>query len=113
MDISYKSKKLKRVFENEANAIKMWGTLNGRILLKRHGQLRAADSLYVFDLLPQVRCHRLGDNREGQFACDGKQPFRLVFELDHDPVPELESGGVDLKNITRIRIVEVVDYHDA
>ena len=112
MEISYFSKKLKKAFEIEKVAIKRWGPENGRILLRRHGQLKAAVSLYDFSLLPQVRCHPLTGNRKGQFACDGKHPFRLVFEPDHDVVAEMEICGVDLKKVTRIHIVEVVDYHD-
>jgi proteic killer suppression protein len=37
---------------------------------------------------------------------------RLVFEPDHDPIPTLEDGGIDQSAVTRIKILEVVDYHD-
>jgi proteic killer suppression protein len=37
---------------------------------------------------------------------------RLVFEPAHDPVPLRSDGSTDWREVTRVRIVEVVDYHD-
>jgi hypothetical protein len=36
----------------------------------------------------------------------------LIFEPDHDPLPVLVTGGPDVLAITRIRIIEVTNYHD-
>jgi proteic killer suppression protein len=58
------------------------------------------------------RFHRLGANRAGQNALDLRGPARLIFEPDHDPLPELPAGGLDEAQVTAVRIVEVVDYHD-
>jgi proteic killer suppression protein len=30
---------------------------------------------------------------------------------DHDPVPRLPDGGVDEAAVTKIRFIEVTDYH--
>lgn len=38
--------------------------------------------------------------------------YRLIFEPDHEPLPELLDGGVDRAKVTKILIREVVDYHD-
>jgi len=59
---------------------------------------------------PPTRCHLLYDNREGQYAVDLGEQKRLIFE----PISEeglLIKGG-SLGQITRVRILEVVDYHD-
>ena len=49
--------------------------------------------------------------RKGEFAVDLKQPFRLVFRPNHDPVPLKTDGGIDLEHITSITIMSVEDYH--
>ncbi len=59
---------------------------------------------------PQRR-HELSGNRKGQFAIDLKQPFRLIFEPNHNPIPRKADGGFDLGKITAITILEVEDYH--
>jgi len=58
------------------------------------------------------RCHALSSNRAGQFAVHLWGQYRLVFYPDHDPVPRTPEGEIDLANITKITIAEVVDYHD-
>jgi len=61
--------------------------------------------------LPPARCHPLQGDRAGEFAVDVHQPYRLIFEPANDPIPKKEDGSIDLKKITRIRILEVEDYH--
>ena len=58
------------------------------------------------------RLHGLTGDRAGQYALDLRGSTRLIFEPNHDPVPERQGGGVDESRVTAIRIVEVVDYHD-
>jgi hypothetical protein len=91
--------------------VKEWGDQNARKLLQRHTELIAADSLEIFRTLPGTGFHRLSGDRKEQFACFGKHPFRLVFEVDHDPKPRKGDGSIDLNLVTHIRIIEVVDYH--
>jgi proteic killer suppression protein len=40
-----------------------------------------------------------------------KHPFRLIFEPYHDPIPIKEDGGIDLEQVTRIRVLSIEDYH--
>ena len=53
----------------------------------------------------------LKGKRKGQFAVYVKQPFRIVFQPYHDPIPKKEDGTIDLERVTRVLILEVVDYH--
>jgi len=39
------------------------------------------------------------------------QPQRLIFEPDHNPVPQKPDGGLDWTQVTRIRVIEITDYH--
>jgi proteic killer suppression protein len=56
-------------------------------------------------------CHQLHADRAGDFAMYLWGSYRLVFQPDHDPVPELPAGGIDRALVTRIIVKEVVDYH--
>jgi hypothetical protein len=57
------------------------------------------------------RCHQLHSDRDEQFAMSITGSLRLVFVPDHDPIPRLQNGGIDRSRVTRIKILEVVDYH--
>ena len=61
--------------------------------------------------MPPARMHELKSNRDEQFAVDLVHPYRLVFEPTHDPLPRKEDGGINLEQVTAIKIMEVVDYH--
>ena len=111
MEIIYKSKKLENAFMKRKQGVQEWGDQNAKKLFLRHTQLQAADNLAIFSTLPATGFEQLRGDRKTQFACYGKHPFRLIFEAAHDPVPRQSDGGVDLVLVTRIRIIEVVDYH--
>ena len=74
-------------------------------------ELGAATTLEDMRLLPGARCHELTGDRKGQLAVDLVHPLRLVFEPDHDPQPEKADGGLDWIAVTKVVIVEIVDYH--
>lgn len=57
------------------------------------------------------RCHPLTGDRAGQWAVDLEHPYRLVFEPADEPLPTLESGGLDKTKIMSVRILDVEDYH--
>ena len=61
--------------------------------------------------MPPARMHQLKGNRDEQFAVDLVHPYRLVFEPNHDPLPRKKDGGINLEQVTAIKIMEVVDYH--
>jgi proteic killer suppression protein len=77
---------------------------------RRIAALRGAPILEDMDRAPG-RCHALRGDRSGQFALDLWGPYRLVFEPT-DPIPRLADGGIDRRAVTKIRIVEIVNYHD-
>ncbi len=77
----------------------------------RRGSLLAAPSLDSLRGLPGG-LHELKGNRAGQLALDLKGGDRLIIEPAHEPPPTKPDGGLDSKQVTAVRIVEVVDYHD-
>lgn len=56
-------------------------------------------------------CHALGADRAGQFSISVFGPYRLIFVPDLDPLPTAPDGSLDRVRVTRILVVEVVDYH--
>lgn len=111
MEVLFRTKKLQKACNSEREIIRTFGVSCGRLLQRRLADLAAAASLAELSTLPQTRCHPLKGQREGQFAVDLEHPRRLILEPAHDPPPLREDGGIDLERVTRIRVVEVVDYH--
>jgi len=58
------------------------------------------------------RCHELKGDRAGQLAVSLNEPYRLIFEPEHDPLPRTTNGGLDWQAVTAIRILDILDYHD-
>jgi proteic killer suppression protein len=55
--------------------------------------------------------HELKGDRHGQLAVNGKDPLRIVFIPDHDPLPLKPDGGLDWSRVTAIRITSIENYH--
>ena len=75
------------------------------------GVLKVADSLKDVSHKKPERRHELKGRLKGKFAVDLIYPFRLVFEPANEPVPRKEDGGIDLYQVTAVRILSVEDYH--
>jgi len=80
--------------------------------MQRLQELEAAEVLEITRSLPQLRCHELTGNRKGQLSVDLDHPYRLIFEPANDPISEKPDSGLDWIRTTKIRIREIVDYHD-
>ncbi len=111
MTITFSSVKLQRACFEEKQSIRQWGKERASKVRLRIAQIRAASSLAVLMTVPGAKCHALKGDRRGQFAVDALYPFRLIFEPDHHPVPKLRDGGVEIAQITKIKVIEVTDYH--
>jgi toxin HigB-1 len=109
MDIVFRDQRLRALCEQQSIATRTLGATCARRLQARLADLQAA--MCVADLVAG-HPHPLQGDRLGQFALDLAGGRRLVFEPDHDPVPERESGGIDWTQVTRIRVIYVGDYHD-
>lgn len=112
MEFIFKSRKLAMDCNNLARAQKRWGTKRGKVILLRLQQLSAATNLKIAVQLPQARCHQLSGNRKNQFSAAVIDPYRLIFEPANETMPLDEKGGIDLANVTKVKILEIVDYHE-
>jgi len=110
MKLSFSSKKLEKELADEAALKRAYGDRAKR-LQTRLDLLRAAPTLADVPPTPPPRRHELSHDMPGHFAVDITGNWRLIFKPDHDPVPQLEGGGIDLKAVTAVLIVEVKDYH--
>jgi proteic killer suppression protein len=102
---------MQKACSTERESIRAWGAENARRVRQRLVDLHAFSCLADVPATPPFRCHPLKGRRTGQFAIDLKQPYRLIFEIDHDPVPTLPDGGVDRSRVTALRVLSVEDYH--
>lgn len=87
------------------------GKVGGDRFMQRLEEIRASNTLAILRTLPQARCHALKGNYKGKFAVNLDYPYRLIFEPANNPIPKLEDGGLDLNQITSVRILTIVDYH--
>lgn len=110
MEFEFQTGKLRKELTEQKAMDRAYGSRSSA-LRRRLAVLRNARCLAEVPKTPPDRCHKLTADRLGQFAVVIKGNWRLVFVPDHDPLPLLLDGGVDEAAITKIRFVEVVDYH--
>lgn len=110
MKLSYKNNRLEKSLTTDKGLAKSYGTLAKKIK-QRITQLESADNLEVISKLPSLRLHQYLGDRKDIWSIDIYQNWRILFEIDQDPIPSLEDGGVDLKTITNIIIESIKDPH--
>ena len=111
MEISYSSRQMQKLC---TVAKEMRGQLGPKMAQKLMNQLaliEAAVNLEELGRVPQIRCHEMKGDRQGQISIDLIHPRRLYIVPDHDPVPRKEDGGLDWVAVTRVQIVAIDDPH--
>lgn len=112
MNVFFRSGKLKKECEDFRLLVKRHGDQRAQRIRRRLGELKAARTLEDMRTLPQARCHELRQNRADQISVDLDQPYRLILEPAHDPVPRRPDGGLDWSAVTSIRILDIEDTHE-
>ncbi|MBI3337414.1 MAG: type II toxin-antitoxin system RelE/ParE family toxin [Candidatus Staskawiczbacteria bacterium] len=104
MEISFKDRKLKKLHEDGLALKRKYGDLQAQRIVQRINELLSAESLFDISKLPQARLHLLKGDFKKCFALDIKHPYRIIITyLNGDPS--------DLKSITQVKIIEIIDYH--
>lgn len=111
MEIEFASRRLQEACNSAKDMTRVWGSQMSKKLQQRLSELAAAATLEDMRKMPG-RCHELKADRKGQFALDLVHPKRLVFSPNNNPKPTRADGGLDWSKVTKIVILEVVDYHD-
>jgi len=110
MKLSYKTNKLEKSFTTDKGLAKTYGSLAKKIKQRRI-QLESAENLWAISQLPVLRLHQYHGDRKGIWSVDIQENWRILFQINQDPIPTQEDGGVDLKAITIISIEAVEDPH--
>lgn len=111
MEFSFANQKLQKLCNNAGKLRGEYGSRCADKIKRRLDELKAAECLEDLRHLPGPRCHELKADRSGYFAVDLEHPQRMVFVPDHDPVPVGAHGGIDWQQVTRVLVIEIVDYH--
>jgi len=109
--ISFKSGKFAKAANSESLSKRQWGAERAAKIRQRLVELAAADTLADVSRLPPPRCHQLSENLDEQFAVDISGNERLVFEIDHNPIPRRADGGIDLGKVLAVVVLRIEDYH--
>jgi proteic killer suppression protein len=110
MDLSFASRKLERELADERAIRRAYGD-RAKPLRNRLATLEAAEKLADVPHGPPDWCEQLTGDRDEQFSVVLTKNWRLIFEVDHHPIPRRPDGGIDLERVTAIRITEIIDYH--
>ena len=111
MEISFKTKKLKKQFSVDKELQRVYGKAVATRIQARMSVLRNAPTLNDVPNLPPERCHQLNTKLQGVFSVDVGDKQRLLFVPNHDPMPVTQDGGIDSTQIRSITILEIQDTH--
>ena len=112
MEISFKTNQLEKDLNSAKKLRKKYGDVRARYLMRRMKVLAASTTLAEVPHQPPERCHQLSGDRDEQFGVTIKDQWRIVFKVNHEPIPRKEDNGIDLGKITKITITWIGDYHD-
>ncbi len=115
MDISFKTTKLEKEFNEGKQLEKVHGVIRAKKIRIRLTEFRAAICLNDFwpPKSPPSRCHELTKGeRKGQLSVDLDHPYRLIFVPNHEPLPNKPDSGLDWEQVTAIKIIGVEDTHE-
>ena len=82
MIIRFRSKKLRRAFENKGVAVGKWGPKVGPTYIRRIRSIQAVEKFEDLRKLPQLSFHSLTGNRSGEFAITLIGKMRLILKKE-------------------------------
>ena len=112
MVVTYRTNRLQKIGNEEKTGIRELGPACAAKLRQRLAELKAFDTLNEVSHLPPSRCHEL-TNRGGVYSVDLQQPYRLLFVPANEPIPRKADGGMDLRRVTAVEVIDIEDTHDA
>lgn len=110
MNITYSSNKIRKNLSSPSEIQKTFGTMAKKVQ-SRLDDIIASPNLKVLMQIPAANCHALSGKRAGEWALDISGNYRMIFEINHDPIPKKENGEIETIEVTDIRITETTDYH--
>ncbi len=110
MDITFETDNLQELCESEKELKKTHGKDNAKRIKTALALLKSVPNLSTVYSVKKFNLHPLSGTRKGQFALYLLDWKRLVF-IPKPPVPRMRDGGFDVKKITKVNILEIVNYH--
>ena len=110
MEIEYSNRRLKAQLTTPLELKKTYGSIAQKVNLRLQ-QMISSPTLTVLQSIPGAKCHQLKGNMVGKWAVEVSANYRMIFELDHDPIPKNPNNSIDTNLITKIKILSVEDYH--
>jgi proteic killer suppression protein len=111
LDIAFRTRKLEKTFNSAGELQKTYGAQMAKVIMIRLAVLKAARTLALVPTTSPDRRHQLRGDRNEQFAVDLVHPHRLIFKPNYDPLPRKDDGGIDVEQVAKITIFDVIDYH--
>lgn len=84
MRIQFRTKRLRKQFEDFAEAKKAYPASVARKYIQRINIIQQASSMDELKRLAAIHCHALKGNRQGQWAMKLTGQYRLIFTLKGD-----------------------------
>ncbi|MGO9483517.1 MAG: system killer suppression protein [Rhodomicrobium sp.] len=113
MEMSFCQKRLERLVSDETKLNKKFGHFAKYVRL-RLDLLRTAKTLADVPAAPPPRCHQPSGGLDEVFAVDVKtkaDKWRIEFRVANVPVPRKPDGGIDLRLMTAIEIIEISEHY--
>lgn len=104
MEIYFKNKKTEKVFSDFNKLSQKHGARQAKKTIQRINEFSAAESLNDINILRSPGLHSLSGKQKGFWAVYLVHPFRLILE-------PLDGNTEDLRTVTRVKIIEIIDYH--
>ncbi len=79
--------------------------------MTRMAVLHGASNLEQVPITPPDRRHQLKGDRDEQFAVNIGHSHRLIFKPNNVPIPRKIDGGIDIKNVTAITVLEMTKHY--
>jgi proteic killer suppression protein len=98
---------LEKICNSETKLKKVYGEL-AKIIMMRLVTLENSPNLEDVPHTPPCRRHKLEGIYKGMFAVDVKHPKRMILKPLNS---ESCNNEIELKEITSVEIVGIIDYH--
>ena len=84
MDVNFRTRKLRKQYEDYQETEKAYGKDVARRYIQRVNIIKQARDIDELKKLPGLRCHPLRGDREGQWAIKLTGNYRMIFTLRGD-----------------------------
>jgi proteic killer suppression protein len=93
LQVDFRTRKLKRRYQQSDEAVRAWGAKVGRKYIERINIIKQVKSIEDLASLPALHFHELKGERAGQYAINLTEYDRLIVRVEGQVVIIEEVGG--------------------